>query len=360
MRTQGFLVEDSNLIAAPTGLGKDALRELHKDAVLSAREKASPGMKRHEDEMLSHFADGSDVRPREIRPVLREVLAGSKEELLFRYAKLHWSIPVSAGYGRRLRFCVMDSSNGKLIGLIGLGDPVISLGPRDRWIDWSREVRHARLRFIADAFVLGAVPPYSRMLGGKLVALLAVSSDVVGRFREKYEGRPSKILRRVSGDLAAITTTSALGRSSIYNRLTYRGRKVMTPVGFTAGSGEFHFANGLYGDILSLARASGQPSAKNAEWGSGWRSRREVVKRILPLVGLPRELIYHQVRREVYLAPLARNTREFLRGEVTQLDYELATLDDTTEWCKERWILPRAARALDWQDFKREDLRLWE
>jgi hypothetical protein len=99
----------------------------------------------------------------------------SDDELLFRYACAHWSIPVSSGYGRRLRFLVKDESNGKLIGLFGLGDPVYSMRARDEWIKWDSSAKKERLYNVMDAYVLGAVPPYASLLCGKLVAMLVLS-----------------------------------------------------------------------------------------------------------------------------------------------------------------------------------------
>jgi hypothetical protein len=96
--------------------------------------------------------------------------------LLWRWLSLHWSIPVSSGYGRRLRFLVIDNGHhGKVIGLIGLADPVFALGARESWVGWDAPTRSQRLANVMDAYVLGAVPPYSGLLGGKLVALLATS-----------------------------------------------------------------------------------------------------------------------------------------------------------------------------------------
>jgi hypothetical protein len=86
------------------------------------------------------------------------------EELLFRYVRLHWSIPTSAGYGRRLRFLVYEV-NGKLIGLFGLSDPVFNLGPRDAWIGWDSETKARRLRYVMGLFVLGPAKSHS---GGTL------------------------------------------------------------------------------------------------------------------------------------------------------------------------------------------------
>ena len=97
-----------------------------------------------------------------------------------------------------------------------------------------------------DLFVLGAVPPYSHLLCGKLVALLAASREVQQAFQRKYDGKRSYISgRRLDDRLALLTTASALGRSSLYNRLDYRGQPVFQSVGFTRGSGEFHFSNGF-------------------------------------------------------------------------------------------------------------------
>jgi Domain of unknown function (DUF4338) len=71
---------------------------------------------------------------------------------------------------------------------------------------------------------VGAVPPYASLLCGKLVAMPATSSEVQHAFERKYRGQQSRISRHLfDGRLALLTTTSALGRSSLYNRLTFDG-----------------------------------------------------------------------------------------------------------------------------------------
>ena len=129
----------------------------HQTAVAHKVERSKPGLFKYQDELQQLIASGADVVPDRIHPILIEVQPDSKEELLFRYATLHWSIPVSSGYGRRLRFVVIDEHNEKLIGVLGLGDPIFSLGKRDGWIGWTKEDRRERLHQVMDAFVLGAV-----------------------------------------------------------------------------------------------------------------------------------------------------------------------------------------------------------
>ena len=241
LEEQGFRL-DGNQLLPPADLGKDSLRQLHQTAVAHKMERSRPGLIKYQDELQQLIASGTDVVPERMQPGLVEVQPSSKEELLFRYAALHWSIPVSSGYGRRLRFLVIDNYNGKLIGVLGLGDPIFNLGHRDRWIGWTKEDRRERLHQVMDAFVLGAVPPYSYLLCGKLVAILAASNEVRHAFHRKYDGRSSVIRKRpLASEMVSITTTSALGRSSIYNRLRFRGREIFQSVGFHAGFGGVPF-----------------------------------------------------------------------------------------------------------------------
>jgi hypothetical protein len=322
--------------------------------------KSQAGLARHESELLKRIACGSEVDPQRIKPRLVEVQANSKDELLFRYTSLHWSIPVSSGYGRRLRFLVLDESNDKLIGIIGLGDPVFSLGERDRWVGWDREARRQRLRNVMDAFVLGAVPPYSRLLCGKLVAMLVASNEVRGAFRRKYGSQESLISERpLDNRLALITTSSALGRSSIYNRLSYRGSHLFIRAGFTQGSGEFHFVNGLYDSISKYATRYCQPTAKQERWGTGFRNRREVIRKCLSKIGLSQDWIYHGIRREIFVVPLARNTKDFLRGDHLRLQWFDYSMDQLFAWFKQRWLLPRASRVDEYKAFDSSDYALW-
>ena len=359
-REQGFCIREG-LFVPPDSGDKDRLRSLHREAVKHNIERSRPGLERHEDRLLARIASGPDIIPEKVWPRLVLVQPGSEDELIFRYVKLHWSIPVSAGYGRRLRFVVYDESNSKVIGIIGLGDPIFGLGPRDRWIGWDREAKKPRLQCVMDLFVLGAVPPYSHLLCGKLVALLSTSQDVQDAFRWKYGGHQSYISRKpLDGRLALLTTTSALGRSSLYNRLRYRGRQAFHSVGFTGGSGDFHFSNGFYADLRQFALDHCEPTAKHPLWGSGFRNRREIVRRTLPLLGLSRGLLNHGIEREIFVAPLASNAREFLRGDdQSLLSQEGRTVAEIFEWFRARWLQPRAERDSRYLDFERETYRLW-
>jgi hypothetical protein len=359
LRAQGFRIRKGTVLP-PNDLSKERIRELHKTAVEHRIERARDGLFRKEKELLQHIASGNEIVPSKIRPHLVEVFPESEEELLFRYASLHWSIPVSSGYGRRLRFLVVDENNGKLIGLIGLGDPVFSLGPRDEWVGWTPSDRKERLSNVMDAFVLGAVPPYSFLLCGKLVAMLATSDTVRAAFKRKYGGARSVIRQRMhDGQLALIATTSALGRSSVYNRLRFGETLLYHSVGFTKGCGEFHFSNGLYGAIAEFAEEHCEPTAKQERWGTGFRNRREVIRKCLPALGLSSDWLYHGIEREVFVVPLARNARGFLRGQHTRLICYRLSEAEIFGYFRDRWMLPRVSWDERFKSWSKDEWAIW-
>jgi hypothetical protein len=80
--------------------------------------------------------------------------------------------------------------------------------------------RGKRLVNILDAYVLGAVPPYNMLLGGKLVASLVRTRDIYDDFLKIY-GKSTGIISRKkkSARLLVVTTSSSLGRSSVYGPL---------------------------------------------------------------------------------------------------------------------------------------------
>lgn len=379
LRKQGFRVSRSGILA-PVETEKGRQRQLHEEAVQAQRERARGSLAGKEARLLGRLASGADVDPASIRP--RLVLIDdrrSEDGLLWRWCSLHWSIPVSSGYGRRLRFLVVDEGHGdKVMGLVGLADPVFALGCRDAHIGWSRQARSQRLACVMDAFVLGAVPPYSGLLGAKLAALLTGSLEVREAFESRYGHRKTLISERdPNAHLALVTTSSALGRSSVYNRLyrphdteAVRAHNQFTapvafePVGFTKGTGDFHFSGAIYDDLAQFARLvtpEGATSHRHERWtGDGFRNRREVIQRALEALGLDsRALRTHGVKRQVFLHALASNSYAWLRGEAAELDWYEQSADELGDWWLTRWALPRAERDDSWRTFEPEAWRLF-
>jgi hypothetical protein len=274
---------------------------------------------------------------------------------------LLWSVPVSRGYGRRMRYLIRDLSNGKLVGLFALGDPVFNLKARDLDIGWSVRDRGDRLYHVLDAYVLGAVPPYSRLLAGKFVALAAVSDEVRSDFAKRYRGHITNISRkRRPASLVLVTTISALGRSSVYNRLrlSIDVDPVYRSVGYSGGWGHFHIGNSTFSLLRDWLRELGEPYADGHGYGEGPNWRLRTIRRALDLLGFNGDLLRHSISREVFAAPLASNYREFLRGDHKQPRYFQRPLQMLVDAFKERWMIPRSQRLNDWSAWTRRDT--WE
>jgi len=354
---QGFTLAGGQLVP-PDPSCKDNIRQLYAHLRTERLQEAGSWLLSVEEKVLPYFANGFEVDVERIRPQLEFVDTQFKADL-FRYASLLWSVPVSAGYGRRMRFLVFDEHNGKLIGLFALGDPVYNLRVRDQWIGWGVPEKNERLYHVMDAYVLGAVPPYSYLLGGKLVALLTASDEVRDMFRERYTRQPS-VIRKVVREphLVLLTTTSALGRSSLYNRLSVDGREIFISLGFTEGWGHFHFSNGTFEQVKAYLREMGDLVVERYKYGGGPNWRFRVVKRCLAHLGLSPDLLHHGIKREVFVVPLATNAREFLRGEEAEPLYYETSKDWLFNYFRDRWLLPRAARDQRYQTFDRESVRL--
>jgi len=354
---QGFALSGDQLMP-PNASCKDNIRQLYAHLRLERLQQARSWLLSVEEKVLPYFANGPEVDVERIRPNL-ELVDSQRKAGLFRYASLLWSVPVSAGYGRRMRFLVFDEHNGKLIGLFALGDPVYNLRVRDQWIGWGVPEKNERLYHVMDAYVLGAVPPYSYLLGGKLVALLTASDEVRETFRQRY-ARQISVIRKVVREphLVLLTTTSALGRSSLYNRLAVDGRRVFISLGFTEGWGHFHFSNGTFEQVKAYLREIGDPVVERYKYGGGPNWRFRVVKRCLAHLGLSPDLLHHGIKREVFVVPLATNAREFLRGEEAEPAYYEMPKDWLFDYFRDRWLLPRVVRDRRYQTFNREDVRL--
>lgn len=366
LRDQGFKLRGEDAVLAPVN-DKDGLRRLHQQAVSSQRERARKSLERHDEAFVGRLVAGAAIDPGRVSPKLRVLKPGRSEDaLLWRWCSLHWSIPVSGGYGRRIRALVVDEGhNDAVMGLIGLGDPVYALGVRDNAVGWDGAQRQQRLTSVMDAFVLGAVPPYNALLGGKLAALLLRSDELRETFAERYGHRQTLISERdPEAQLALITTASALGRSSVYSRVRAEdGSLAMRPVGYTQGTGDFHFSGEVYDLLASAARAAMTEDAathRHENWGTGFRNRREVIQRGLRAVGLsPSRFRMHGVQRQVFVSPLAHNSLEWLRGEAAELDWATQPVERLGAWWKKRWMANRAASTDAWRTFDPEDWRLW-
>jgi hypothetical protein len=342
--------------AANGSLSKETIRSVHIAHRRQAAEAERSLIQRRGSRLLSHFADGTEIDVTRVSPYLIEVLPHSPDADLFRAATLLWSVPVSRGFGRRIRFLLKDAQNDKLIGILALGDPVFNLSCRDKWIGWNLQQRTDRLVNLLDAYVLGAVPPYSMLIGGKLVAASIASREVSEAFARKYNGSVGIIAGKAKqAQLALVTTTSSLGRSSLYNRLKLPGLFEYKRIGVTEGWGHFQVPDPIFYAFRDLLSAEGHRYANGHNYGSGPNWRVRVIRAALKRLGLSENLLRHGIRREVFALPLADNWQDYLCARSDHAKLSRPALSTIAEAAIARWLLPRSLNDPSYRDWTRAD-----
>lgn len=187
--------------------------------------------------------------------------------------------------------------------------------------------------------VCGAIPPYNEILGGKLVALLATSPQVIHDYKERYANKASMIASRLKGedvfrpaDLVYVGTTSLyyVG-SSQYNRLKIPGSVfgstfdvVWKKLGMTIGFGTMHISKAT---TLSLTEATSDGFNRiNHVFGEGASPKMRLlamsIRELLESTNEDtKDFSKHAMSRIVYGACLAKNTIDYLLGKAERPDY---------------------------------------
>lgn len=338
---------------AYAGTGKDVIRSLHQAQRAELLRVDKKFISERLPHLLQHFASGADINPKDIRPRLERIKSETWQSDLFRLAALTWAVPVSHGFGRRIRYLVWDDSNDKLIGLIAIGDPVFNLSVRDKLINWTLKQRTNRLVNVMDAYVLGAVPPYNMLLGGKLVASLVRTRELYEDFGQSYGASEGIISgKRKKARLLVVTTSSSLGRSSVYNRLKLGDITYFKPIGFTGGWGHFHIPNDLFQDLRSYLRQNDHKYADEHQFGKGPNWRLRTTRTALSALGFKEDMLKHGVKREVFICCMASNATKILKKGKGRANLKtLLRADEVGQLAVKRWMIPRAER--------RPEYKLW-
>ena len=214
-----------------------------------------------------------------------------------------------------------------------------------------------------DIIVCGAIPPYNELLGGKLVSILACSPQVISDYTNRYKKQVSEIASRMKGKkvirdsrLAYMGTTSlyAIG-SSQYNRIKVPVADdfelVFKKVGVTEGFGTVYFSKNTT-DLLSRILEIMDGGKKiNHIFGEGTSPRFRLISRGVASLGLKADsFLQHYSPRIVYCMELAKNSKEFLNGYTSDLQYAfdlenpdsiMQTTKKMSDYWYDRWLMSR-------------------
>lgn len=365
IRELGHLYETSGEPEAP---GKGLYRDMHHWHRQRELERSRTWIRQAYMRYSRFFACGSGMDPLKVQPELVPVEKGFTADL-FRLARYTWQLPYSKGYGRRLRFLLWDRYHDKLMGIIGLQSPPIDLAQRDQHYQIPQDQKVEIINQTMDAFVIGALPPYSGFLAGKLAVMAAASREVRLAYEQKYHGTRSQLSQRIlPARLVAITTFSAFGRSSIYNRVAAgknsqgNNNWLTLSLGLTSGWGTYHFSDELYRELKDFVQ-SFNPELQVTGFGTGPKIKRTVITLALRALDLPASFAQHGIPRELFVISHIANLADFLGGQTVEPLYNDLPFAELAEFWRRRYLLGAGpvlryvARRERWMDWDHDDLQ---
>lgn len=338
--------DDKIEIAPPVYYNKDIIRHSMSVKRSEIIYNNRSWINKHIDCARDNLGDGISVLQSKIRPII-EVCEKSSQHDLFRFFRYYWSSPYSEYVGRRIRLIIRDAAlpSRPIIGIAALGSPIIHIPDRDNYIGWNKKTRTENLIYAMDAYVIGALPPYSYLLGGKLISYILASNEVRKIYRDKYKDRITLISGRRSNNLVCLFTTSLYGRSSQYNRLKYDDRLLYQPIGETRGYGTLHLTENTINLMRKYLDAQGIRVGHKFGDGPSWRMR--LIKAAGDLLEFNSDfLLKHSFRRTIYFVSLAKNSLEILNGTEKRPRYYRWSKTELSEYWKKRWLSNRKKNSL--------------
>jgi len=245
---------------------------------------------------------------------------------------------------------------------------------------------------LMEIIICGALPPYNHLLGGKLVAMLLTSPQIVRDFETRYGQTASTIASKIAGyEVMRPAQIVYLGTSSLYvaenDKTRLRQTNSSTPnplsskittkskhpssasqynrihipasivgrtgeihyecVGITGGYGSVHYSSDTCATLEELDTLLHQAKRVNSIFGEGTSPRMRKIRQGISILGLDDRFLIHGQSRLVYGIKLAHNTEDYLNGADQSPDYIFPinrpkrTTDAIARYWISRWLSSR-------------------
>jgi hypothetical protein len=219
--------------------------------------------------------------------------------------------------GRSIKILVKDKTTNKYLGILSIGSDFMNLKARDDYIGWNNK-NMKDLKFnkslLQRIININTCVPNNlfgfNCCGGKLLAMLCFSKELIDIYYKKYNDVP-----------LFITTLSLYGKSIQYDRL-----KELKLLGYTAGTGMPIIPDNIYNkgreliDKNELKRLDSQTNSKQRVYG-----------KILEILNLSKDYyLYNHIHRGIYGGYLFPESKNILLGMGQDISEEkINTLRDT-------------------------------
>jgi hypothetical protein len=350
LKSQGFAI---NPHLRPENDEKDTIKKVHE-------QKRKEQLKSHKNFLIKNIKkiretsiSGKELQPDRINLELFEVAPDTYHSKLFFWWNLvWWSIPYDKPIGRQMRYLLWDSYHDAPFGLFCLQSPPLRSTVRDRFLGLNNGNIDYWINQSLYGQRIGALPPYNELLGGKMVTLSITSNEVREAYTKKYRGKKTLLKdRELPSRLLFVTTTSAYGKSSVYERIVYNGGPVSHFIGYTTGSGTFQVPEELYLECLQYLEEKGKDIKRG--YGTGPSRKMKLIANAFSYLKIP-TMAYHNIKRGYYLLSNVEN----LKGVIHQNQEPIwndRPFDKLAKFWLKRWCIPRSIRIDDWRAFEKED-----
>jgi len=348
LKKQGFVVNGNDKLALSSKT-KNETRDIQiaaKNEIISKKKKFIIDNAKL---ARTYIINGKDIDIEKINLEIKPVLSETSDEILFRWWNfIWWSMPYQRPYGRQMRFIIWDTTHNAPFGLISLQSPILKQAVRDKNLGIPNDKLDYWVNRSMFAQRTGALPPYNYLVGGKMAALSLISNEIKSAYKEKYSNKTTIMMEReIEPELLFITTSSAFGRSSIYNRLKYHNEIVAERLGYTEGFGSFQISDDLYERLLDYLKTIGENTKRG--YGNGPSRKLKLIGLACQKLGLA-DYSYHGIKREYFLFSFVKNLKQVISEQEKAIDKNY-TFHELFYYWQERWMKNRALNTTQWYNF---------
>jgi len=226
--------------------------------------------------------------------------------------------------GRQFHILVKDLTSEKYLGIISLSSDVYNLGERDRHIGWSFQDKETKLNNIMNISTCVPLQPFGyNFNGGKLMASLAFSLEIMTYYREKYDD-----------SLLGIITTSLYGKSIQYDRLPS-----LKFIGFTKG-------NSVKDIPSEVTKICADYLKKEYHRDYPLRKKFVILRDAFDKLNISKEDFLQSNKKGIYFGYTSYNSKDILLGKkpihlCPKYNEHVKSAEEISQWWIDRWAVQR-------------------
>lgn len=316
-------------MAKNTDFRKELLAELNKLTIEQNKQTTQSNFCPRYDESYYNKIIWDSINYDDIEKIQLKLVAVENETQrdIFDYIRHRVSsMPQCERPGRTLSVLVYDQNSEKFLGIVQLTTDLLKSEFKDRFmgLDEKRggQLRHHIRDHSTNLSICVPVQPFGfNFCGGKLLAMLAFSTELQEIYTERYAKR-----------IALITTTSIHGKSIQYDRL-----KQLKFVGYTKGFGISHIPKPFIDKIRDYLKVNHPqyPIERQSNW--------QLLKVVCQKLNIDSQLIFfHGQQRGIYCGWTGARAHDFMLKKHGIFEQDaLQNIDDIYQFWKNRWAKQR-------------------